>query len=539
MTTVVEGLYIFSADSFECILSHVYAGRPPLPADLALRLRALPPPVPAVVYLSDLVPSTTVHTLGQGGLVICITSSRDGNSLAFLTFLQRVVDILEDFVGSPLLATKIESQYSVVAQLLTEICDGGTICNTEPNSLHEQVETSTGLVNKLFNQVGISPAVAPALGSASTTGLTNLKSSLGSSSTNAIATPWRRPNVRHTSNEVYIDILESLSLLLAPSGRPIRYLARGSILCTCKISGVPDLVLTLSAPGGTSSSQALGIQRAMAFPSFHPCVRLNRWKERPGELSFIPPDGKFVLASYETDLMPSELNQDEVPSKNEKAFTPVSVDLRTGLGAKGNEFEAKLRLDTSFPGSRSLARPGAGSSSSRAASVAPFGFAVGGGSSSGSGRSSSAPTLDSVVVHIPFGENVKTVADLSASRGEANWVVKPGKRHVEWKVNTSGKDGSVSGTAVLTGVVMGMPGHEGAADDTITNNVAGTVAAGDVDKRALISVSFAVKGWLASGIRVDSLMVDTKKSRGLGEGVRPYKGVKYLSVSRQGVERRV
>jgi hypothetical protein len=54
-----------------------------------------------------------------------------------------------------------------------------------------------------------------------------------------------------------------------------------------------------------------------------------------------------------------------------------------------------------------------------------------------------------------------------------------------------------------------------------------------------ISVSFNVKGWLPSGIKVDSLMVDVKKSKGLGDGVRPYKGVKYLTVSRQGVERRV
>jgi len=49
-------------------------------------------------------------------------------------------------------------------------------------------------------------------------------------------------------------------------------------------------------------------------------------------------------------------------------------------------------------------------------------------------------------------------------------------------------------------------------------------------------VSFSVKGWLASGIRVESLVVDTKKSRGIGEGVKPYKGVKYLSVSNGGVE---
>jgi hypothetical protein len=54
-----------------------------------------------------------------------------------------------------------------------------------------------------------------------------------------------------------------------------------------------------------------------------------------------------------------------------------------------------------------------------------------------------------------------------------------------------------------------------------------------------ISVSFNVKGWLPSGIKVDSLVVDTKKSKGLGDGVKPYKGVKYLTVSRQGIERRV
>jgi len=49
-------------------------------------------------------------------------------------------------------------------------------------------------------------------------------------------------------------------------------------------------------------------------------------------------------------------------------------------------------------------------------------------------------------------------------------------------------------------------------------------------------LSFSVKGWLASGLKVESLLVDTKKSRGLGAEVKPYKGVKYLTVSKQGVE---
>lgn len=52
------------------------------------------------------------------------------------------------------------------------------------------------------------------------------------------------------------------------------------------------------------------------------------------------------------------------------------------------------------------------------------------------------------------------------------------------------------------------------------------------------SLSFSVKNWVPSGIKVDGLLVDTARSRGLGEGVRPVKGVKYLCVSRGGVEGR-
>ena len=143
------------------------------------------------------------------------------------------------------------------------------------------------------------------------------------------------------------------------------------------------------------------------------------------------------------------------------------------------------------------------------------------------------------------------------------WDMK--KKEVEWKIPTSAKDGSVAGTAQLTGVVTGALGGE---DETVATLDAGrqslseyydeetlptspvqtmtSTAMASKGKKAhkismprSILVSFGVKGWLASGIRVESLNVDTKKSKGLGEGVKPYKGVKYLTVSKRGVERRV
>ena len=296
----------------------------------------------------------------------------------------------------------------------------------------------------------------------------------------------------------------------------------------------------------------------MQLPVFHPCVRLTRWKEHPGELSFVPPDGRFMLAGYETDLMPTSLDTDQPPSKSERIFLPATVDLRGGLGSSGSDFEAKLTLNNSFPGVAAPSKPTASRTSSGPISSLSFGGA-------GSG-SSGAPTLEAVTVRIPFPSDVRSVTELKPSRGEATFNAFD--KVMEWKVPTN--DGaSVSGTATLTGTVTGpfnaandLDEEAQAAEVGKINTMAGyynedVVATQSADhegkaigskkrtqaNKALmprsISVSFNVKGWIPSGIKVDSLSVDVKKSKGLGDGVRPYKGVKYLTVSRQGVERRV
>lgn len=411
-------------------------------------------------------------------------------------------------------------------------------------------------------------SASPALGPAS-----NLAASLkaGSNLNSGPAIPWRRPNVRHTSNELYVDILENISVVLAPSGRPISAVSSGSIAFTAKISGIPDLLLTLSAPGGSSSSKVSSISRTMHSPVFHPCVRLARWKEHPGELSFIPPDGRFVLAGYEVDLLPSYAHVDTPPSRGERLFMPAMVDLRTGLGERGSDFEVRLTLDNNFPGSHTSSKPRASG-----ASTPSFSF---GGSNSGS---SSAPSLEAVVVSVPLPASVRSATDLRASRGEAHF--QQFAQSIQWKVPIK-DSASVSGTAVLSGTLIGpinADGSEGDDEERETNN--GTNAnpllgyydeysANVIDapqaltpskgkavtsvnskittaaqqrksqvNRALmprsVTVSFTVRGWLPSGIKVESLVIDSKRSRNLSENVKPFKGVKLMTVSRRGVERR-
>lgn len=71
-----------------------------------------------------------------------------------LEFLHRVADVFEDFLGAPLLASKIESHYDTVAQLLSEMVDGGVISCTEPNALKDVVDKPS-LIKNLLGGVGL------------------------------------------------------------------------------------------------------------------------------------------------------------------------------------------------------------------------------------------------------------------------------------------------------------------------------------------------------------------------------------------------
>ncbi len=306
----------------------------------------------------------------------------------------------------------------------------------------------------------------------------------------------------------------------------------------------------------------MGMERAIDLPVFHPCVRLARWKERPGELSFVPPDGKFVLAGYEVDLLP-DTSSNSVIANAAKLHLPASVEVKTSLGPIGADFEARLILSTRFPGSSSH------SSSTSAGRGGGLGSRLG-SSSSAFGGSSAQPALEDVVVSIPISAAVRNLTDLRASRGEAHYS--PGDSTIEWRVPTkAAATPSGSGGATLRCTIVGAFSSE-EDDEEGGNGFLFDAASGVYEEDAYQStvstqpkeakitkiqqeqrdlrkvqqnatlmpfsatVSFSVKGWLASGLKVDSLTINSRASKGLGEGVKPYKGVKYLTVSRQGVE---
>ncbi|KAK0758416.1 hypothetical protein N5P37_008814 [Trichoderma harzianum] len=533
MNGVIEALHIYD-DNRNPILSHTYTGRPLSASHLLSLYLEHPFPRPSLIYLPNANPPTLVFSLTHSNLLFLATSSTEIEPLLVLEFLHRIVDAFEDFVGAPLLAVKLENNYDVVAQLLTEMCDAGTVSTTEPNALREVVEME-GWVDKLLGSINL-PGKNPLNTNSNTPSLI---------ASNTPALPWRRANVRHTSNELYADVVETLSVTLAPSGRPLAAFANGTIAFTSKVSGVPDVLVTLSSPSGKHN-----IGGIMELPVFHPCVRLNKWNERPGELSFIPPDGRFILAGYEVDLLPFTSGKSgSVNSNNLKL--PVNLEMKTGLGPVGSEFEVRLQTNKIFgtPNSSSAA-----SQLGRAAGVP----GIPGRLSSPHPGTPSSPLLDDLTVTIPLPEDVRNLSDIRPSRGDASFNRAEGR--LEWHIPAKEISGPTSHFGLRCTVVGSLAEDDEGEEFDPTGFGFGTdysynepyqstpaakkgkekqgaddeqdpkrVAQNKILMPSSASVSFSVKGWLASGLKIESIVIDTRKSRGLGEGVKPYKGVKYLT----------
>lgn len=115
--------------------------------------------------------------------------------------------------------------------------------------------------------------------------------------TNAVS--WRSEGIRYRKNEVFLDVVESLNLLVSSNGNVLRSEILGAIKMKCYLSGMPELRLGLNdkVMFETTGRATRGKAVEMEDVKFHQCVRLSRF-ENDRTISFIPPDGEFELMSY-------------------------------------------------------------------------------------------------------------------------------------------------------------------------------------------------------------------------------------------------
>ena len=203
-------------------------------------------------------------------LYLLALSRRNTNAAEILLFLHKLASVLEEYFKQ-LEEESIRDNFVILYELLDEMMDFGYPQTTESKILQEYITQES---HKL--EVQVRPPMAV---------------------TNAVS--WRSEGIRYRKNEVFLDVIESVNLLVNANGHVVRSEIVGTIKMKCYLSGMPELRLGLNdkVMFETMGRTTRGKSIEMEDVKFHQCVRLSRF-ENDRTISFIPPDGEFELMSY-------------------------------------------------------------------------------------------------------------------------------------------------------------------------------------------------------------------------------------------------
>eukprot|EP00922_Rhytidocystis_sp_ex-Travisia-forbesii_P057722 GHVS01085432.1.p1 GENE.GHVS01085432.1~~GHVS01085432.1.p1 ORF type:complete len:553 (+),score=81.60 GHVS01085432.1:42-1700(+) len=424
----------------------------------------------------------------KNGLFYVAVVDVEVNPLAVMQLLETVESELKRYLGNNIEEQTIRDNFSTLHNLLEEMFDSGLPAITDANILShfiaptsfiaKALEQVTRPTSRLLSSFTSSPkssagssAVAGLVGGVLTSIVEGVKTgaasaadeppgeTIGGGSGKGMGSGisgcgsdiwWRTGSASYSSNEVYVDVVESLwCSIIGSSGEVVESSITGEMFVSSKLSDMPELILYLQDP------------ELLAEASFHPSVRLGRFNA-DRIISFIPPDGGSTLASY---WLP------------DCALKPP----------------VKLRSELSFP-------TGAGQSGSICLIVSAQAVL----SRTGGGGANTAP-IEDVQVRMELPEFIGG-ATLMSSLGSAKFDIK--QKELIWNIGTLAPgDHRVEG-------LLTFEADENKQEDAVCPSEA----------RCTAEVSFTIKGWAMSGIRVDTLDVS-------GVSYSPYKGCRYTTVA--------
>lgn len=430
-------------------------------------------------------------------IVLCSKGEEYGeNPLVPFVFLDRVVETMQEYFGSPLTSTKIDAHNDTLTLVLNEMIDNGLPNVTDSNKLRELV-----LLKSLLSKIlSTSTELAAAATNKSLSSLSAISHALKSEE----VIPWRKSNVRYTNNEVFLDVVEAVNVILKPKKTrtggsaarnfdsafysnsflgsnllPVTGSISGKIDCLSHISGVPLLEVDFN-------SAAVSVDA----PQFHPCIKIDTWK-KSRSLSFIPPDGHSTLMSYIVDM-------DVLLEKAQLGMlSQVEFECRLELGSRKNEFEIRVNvpIHTSIGKIERL-------------NVEIF-----------SALSKRPVNRDDS----SFDDGVTYMKSIRATHGDfrdhgegrAEWTIKDLKTGVQPVLRVSMTNSVITED---TAAPVSTYGEAEASTAALEESPVSPV---------YYKVTFEYKGAVPSGLKVDGLKV--KSIKGLGDNVKPFKGVRYIT----------
>ena len=204
---------------------------------------------------------------------VAITRSNVNPALVFEYLFQKIT-ILKAYLGEEFDENSMRNNMTLIYELMDETMDFGYPQNCAVDVL------------RLYINLGnVRPQDEPE------------PSQLTSQITGAI--DWRREGIKHKRNEVYIDVLESVNLLLSSTGSVLRNEVTGQVQMNTKLTGMPECKFGLNdklvIDREETGQRKPGVE--IDDCTFHRCVRLGKF-DADRTITFIPPDGEFELMRY-------------------------------------------------------------------------------------------------------------------------------------------------------------------------------------------------------------------------------------------------
>jgi AP-2 complex subunit mu-1 len=203
--------------------------------------------------------------------VVAITSS-NANCMMLFQFLVQLVNLIRSYCQNEFHEEVVKGNFVLIYELLDDTLDHGYPQLTDPALAKAFIyQKPSGFV---FGNTEKAKQKKEMQAQSSTMQVTG-------------AVGWRKDgSIKYKKNEVYIDVVESVSALLSPNGDVLRADVNGRIMMRAFLSGMPEVKLGLN----------IGEDR-IHNATFHPCVNLGRYNAEQ-IVSFVPPDGEFELAKY-------------------------------------------------------------------------------------------------------------------------------------------------------------------------------------------------------------------------------------------------
>lgn len=240
--------------------------------------------------------------------IVALATSLSTNVATIFTFLHRLMAVLGEYLKT-VEEESIRDNFIIIYELLDEMMDYGIPQVTETKMLKQYITQKSFKLVKSHKKKRNAARPPNAL-------------------TNSVS--WRPEGIKYKKNEAFLDIVESINMLISQSGQVVRSEIIGAVKIKSRLSGMPDLKLGINDRGiftkylegndigtspaieetddkgkkskNTESSITNDGKKArsnieLEDLKFHQCVRLSKF-ENEKIITFIPPDGDFDLMNY-------------------------------------------------------------------------------------------------------------------------------------------------------------------------------------------------------------------------------------------------